>query len=74
MTDVRPGARVRLLRSDQYTRLTPGSLGTVQIVDRAGTVHVSWDDGSQLGLSVGAGDRFEIIGQESEDPRSAIRT
>jgi hypothetical protein len=74
MTDLRPGTRVRLLRSDQYTRLAPGSLGTVRIVDRADTVHVSWDNGSQLGLSVGAGDRFEIIGQESQDQPSAIRT
>ncbi len=45
------GDRVRLVRcSDSYTRLEPGTLGTVDLVDDAGTVHVSWDSGQRLGL------------------------
>ena len=45
------GARVRLEHTDDpHTRLRPGALGTVRSVDDLGTVHVAWDDGSQLGL------------------------
>lgn len=45
------GSRVRLVRStDPYTRLAPGELGTVSLVDDVGTVHVHWDSGSNLGL------------------------
>jgi hypothetical protein len=56
-----PGARVRLLRtSDPYTELRPGAEGKVVFVDDTGTVHVSWDDGSQLGLVPGE-DAWEVI-------------
>jgi hypothetical protein len=45
------GRRVELIRCfDPYTRLRPGALGTVSLVDDAGTVFVDWDGGSSLGL------------------------
>lgn len=48
------GDRVELLAmNDPYTRLRPGTQGTVTFVDSLGTVHVKWDDGSQLGLVPG---------------------
>lgn len=52
--DPAPGQRVRLIRTtDPYTRLLPGDEGTVDHVDNAGTVHVRWDNGSNLGLIPG---------------------
>ena len=45
------GDRVRLIACDDpHTRLTPGAEGTVSLVDDLGTLHVTWDDGSNLGL------------------------
>ena len=56
------GDRVRLVRcSDPFTRLTPGSEGTVTFVDDMGTVHVRWDDGHSLGLVAEAGDQWEVL-------------
>lgn len=51
------GDRVELVRtSDPHTRLRPGDQGTVRRVDDLGTVHVSWDSGSSLGLVPGEDD------------------
>ena len=49
------GTRVELIyMNDPYNRkLGPGCLGTVRWVDDTGTVHVSWDCGSSLGLIPG---------------------
>jgi Domain of unknown function (DUF4314) len=47
------GDRVEFLgfgAHDPYTDLRPGTLGTVTLVDDAGTIHVEWDDGRRLGL------------------------
>lgn len=64
------GARVRLIRcTDEYTRLTPGELGTVTFIDSMGTVFVKWDSGSSLGLVRQAGDDWELF-QETEMERS----
>jgi hypothetical protein len=60
------GKRVRFAHSgDPYTRLTPGTLGTVRLVDSAGTLHVKWDDGTSLGMIPGL-DGYEFI---EDDPR-----
>ena len=39
-----PGCRVELedMETDPYVKLSPGDLGTVQFVDDAGQIHVSW--------------------------------
>ena len=49
------GTRVELTRmSDPYrTNLVPGCKGTVRFVDDTGTIHVSWDIGSSLGVVYG---------------------
>ena len=49
------GSRVKLIRmNDPYSRdLKPGMLGTVVHVDDIGTIHVSWDCGSSLGVVFG---------------------
>jgi len=60
---VRPADRVRLVRTDdEWTRLRPGALGTVRLIDDQGTVHIDWDDGSRLGLSAADGDEWEVTG------------
>lgn len=59
--NVKRGDRVRLVRcSDPYTRLRPGSEGTVSLVDAMGTVHVDWDSGSNLGLVPGE-DQWKVL-------------
>ena len=49
------GARVELVyMDDPYNKkLHPGSRGTVKSVDDMGTIHVSWDCDSSLGVVYG---------------------
>ena len=49
------GTRVELIHMDDpyNTKLYPGCQGTVRCVDDMGTIHVSWDCGSGLGLVPG---------------------
>lgn len=56
------GARVELIRmSDPFnTKLVPGCRGTVICVDDIGTIHVSWDCGSSLGVVYGE-DRCRVV-------------
>lgn len=46
------GTRVELVKMDDpyNTELSPGSKGTVISVDDIGTIHISWDCGSSLGV------------------------
>ena len=45
------GTRVELVyTNDPYTRLKPGTKGTVDFVDSTGTIQISWDNGSGLGM------------------------
>lgn len=50
-----PGTRVELVSmNDPYnTKLKPGDLGTVMNVDDIGTIHISWDCNSSLGIVYG---------------------
>ena len=49
-----PGTRVMLLKmNDPYTKLRPGTKGTVTFVDDIGTIFVNWDSGSSLGVAFG---------------------
>lgn len=49
------GTRVELVKMDDpyNTKLIPGCQGTVRCVDDIGTIHVSWDCGSSLGIVYG---------------------
>ena len=48
------GTRVELVQMDDpYSHLVPGDRGTVKRVDDIGTIHVSWDRGSSLGVVYG---------------------
>ena len=55
------GTRVELVSmNDPYSKLKPGDRGTVKSVDDTGTVFVSWDCGSGLGVVYGE-DRIRIL-------------
>lgn len=57
------GTRVELISMDDpYSKLKPGDHGTVEFVDDIGTIHISWDCGSGLGIVYGE-DRIRIISQ-----------
>lgn len=60
MSDELIGKRVRLIRMNDPYGLEPGSEGTVIHIDDLGTLHVSWDGGSSLGLIPGE-DKWEIL-------------
>ena len=47
------GTRIRLISMDDMQAPPAGCLGTVRFVDDIGTIHVSWDNGSSLGVVYG---------------------
>ena len=57
-----PGSRVELIQlDDPYCKdLLPGAKGTVNFVDAVGTIHVTWDCGSSLGVVYGV-DQCRLI-------------
>ena len=57
----RKGTRVRLIYMDDIQAPPIDTIGTVQFVDDIGTIHVSWDNGSSLGVVYGV-DKIEILG------------
>ena len=58
-----PGCRVELedMEADPYVKLSPGDLGTVQFVDDAGQIHVSWDCGHSLAMVFGVDHCLSLI-------------
>jgi hypothetical protein len=45
------GRRVKIISlSTKERTIRKGSRGTVQVIDDAGTIHVHWDNGRNLGL------------------------
>lgn len=55
------GKKVELIfTDDKYTKLTSGAQGIINFIDDAGTIFVSWDDGSTLGLIPGV-DRWKVL-------------
>ena len=63
MKDRIKGKRIELIStSDPYTNLRPGDRGTIDFVDDMGTIHVTWDNGSTLGLVPGEDqDRKSVV-------------
>lgn len=51
---------------DTYRPVPEGTLGTVEHVDDAGTIHMSWDNGQGLGLVDGEDD-FTVIERPNQD-------
>ena len=54
------GTRVRLIKMEDMQAPPAGYMGTVRMVDDIGTIHVSWDNGSSLGVVYGV-DEIERI-------------
>jgi len=55
------GDRVKLIfTSDPHTRLKAGDQGVIRFIDSLRTVHVKWDNGSNLGMVPGE-DAFTIM-------------
>ncbi len=54
------GTVVRLVRMDDSQAPPPGTKGTVRYVDDIGTIHVSWETGSSLGVVYGM-DKIEKV-------------
>ena len=56
------GQRIVLLHTDDpYTKLVPGSRGTVTRHDDPSTVHIAWDDGSRLAMCLDGGDQIAPV-------------
>lgn len=52
--DFPAGSRVMMVYSaDPFTPIDGGTEGTVSSVDDIGTIHISWDNGSHLGVILG---------------------
>ena len=51
--EFKKGCRVRLVRMNDFQAPPIGTEGTVNHVDDTGTIHVSWDNGSHLGVVYG---------------------
>ena len=57
------GKRIELIStSDPHTELKPGDRGNVDFVDDMGTIHVTWDNGSTLGMVPGE-DQYRFVGE-----------
>ena len=58
------GTRIHLIHMhDKWGCRLDGSLGTVDHIDDAGTIHIHWDMGSSLGL-IPNEDEFEVYNGE----------
>lgn len=69
-----PGTQVRILHwstvnedgsptvIDDNKMIPPGTLGIVDSIDDAGTIHVKWDGGFRLGIL--PSDEFEVVVEE----------
>ena len=54
------GTRIKLHHMTDNYAVPSGTLGTVEFVDDAGQIHMSWDNGRTLAL-IESEDSFEII-------------
>jgi len=55
------GKRLRLIQmNNEPNPVLPGTEGTIYYVDDAGTIHLKWDDGSELGVIIGL-DEYQIL-------------
>ena len=68
-----PGTRIMLdAMYDDPRPIEPGTKGTVEFVDDAGTIHTTFDNGRHLGICPEV-DRFHKIEQtETEEPQLSM--
>lgn len=69
-----PGTRIVLNHmSDPYAPVEPGTRGTVQMVDDAGTIHPIFDNGRSLGI-IPSEDSFRKLTDEELAEEAANQT
>lgn len=57
------GTKVKLIKMyDLLSTIPTGTEGKIRSIDDIGTLHISWENGSSLGLIIGT-DEFEVIGE-----------
>ena len=54
------GTKVKLIYMHNESQLPSGLIGTVEFIDDANQIHVSWENGSSLAL-IPEVDQFEIL-------------
>lgn len=60
------GTKIELIKMYDLTNpVKEGTKGIVDFVDDEGTIHITWETGSSLGLVVGI-DEFKIIGEDKK--------
>lgn len=68
-----PGTRLELISMDDpYSKIPPGTRGTVMCVDDIGTIHVKWDNGSGLGLVPGEDAFRRLTPAEIEEETNSV--
>lgn len=61
------GTRIELVQMDDpYAPIEPGTMGTVEMVDDIGTLHMKWDNDRTLGIVPGE-DRFIVISKPPKE-------
>ena len=63
------GTRIKLIgMNDPYAPVPPGTMGTIDMIDSAGTLHMRWDNGRTLGVVIGE-DNFKVISKPQEEQK-----
>ena len=60
MSEDLKGKRIKCISMNDDYPVESGELGTVDLVDDMGTIHVKWDNGRRLGI-VPDEDEYEIV-------------
>ena len=60
MSEDLKGKRIKCLHMNDEYPILSGELGTVDLVDDMGTIHVKWDNGRTLGICPEE-DEYEIV-------------
>lgn len=61
------GTKIKCISMDDpYHPVPAGTIGIVDHIDDAGTIHMKWENGSSLGLIEGQ-DQFEVIKPKIKD-------
>ncbi len=60
------GTEIELISMEDSQTVPSGTHGIVDFVDDIGTIQMTWDNGSSLGLIVGV-DKFKVVGKKDLD-------
>lgn len=60
MSEELKGKRIKCVSMNDDHPIESGELGTIDLVDDMGTIHVKWDNGRTLGI-VPEEDKYELV-------------